>query len=166
VEQDLILKYYLGEIVHPNGKTIYEILKGQDGSRIGRTAGVIQWLFPLDTPSRHVPSAPVLSKSEIQEFKTDPKLREFYIVVLNRFLELYGIAIHGTSASIADDISTKDKWIYPSYHRFMPITRILRSLKLLEFRDEFETLKKILLICNARLGNKLDKTTLDIWFRI
>jgi hypothetical protein len=161
-ESNPILRYYLGERVHPNGKTIHEILN-LDGPQMGNTGGVIQWMFPLTTPSTHVPSAPTLSLSELNLFRTEPKLREQYIVCVNRFLDRLGISIHENSGSIEPNFSTKKKWMYPSYHAFMPITRILRSLKLLAFLDEFSTLRKLLLLCNKRCGSRIDKTTLDIW---
>jgi hypothetical protein len=159
---DPILRFFLGERVHPGGKTIHEILN-LNGPRIGPTGGVIQWLFPLATPSTHVPSAPALSPSELKVLSVEPKLRELYLVGANRFLELFGIAVHGSSGSIEPDFNTKKKWMYPSYHAFMPITRILRSLKLLGFPDEFATLRKLLLLCDKKCGNRIDKTTLDIW---
>jgi hypothetical protein len=162
VENNPILRFYLGERVHPNGKTIHEILN-PDGPQMGHTGGVIQWLFPLTTPSTHVPSAPTLSLTELNAFRTEPKLREQIIVCVNRFLERLAISVHGNSGSIEPDFHTKKKWMYPSYHAFMPITRILRSLKLLGFQDEFTTLRKLLLLCNMRCGSRIDKTTLDIW---
>jgi hypothetical protein len=94
-------------------------------------------------------------------------LRQLYLVGVNRFLEKYGIALHGTSGSMESDFKAKKKWMYPSFHVFMPVTRILRSLKLLGFTDEFSTLRKLLLLCNERGGGALiDKSTLDIWKRL
>jgi hypothetical protein len=160
---NLLLKYFSGERVHPGGKTIHESLN-MNGPRIGNTGGVIQWLFPLTTPSTHVPRAPTLSPFELKVFRTDPELRELYLVGVNRFLERFGISVHGNSGSIEPDFNTRKKWMYPSYHAFMPVTRILRSLKLLGFPDEFATLLKILLLCNKRCGgDRIDRTTLDIW---
>jgi hypothetical protein len=161
-----ILRFFLGERIHPNGRTIHEILNLNQPRIVGSTGGVIQWLFPLTTPSRHVPSAPTLSESELQIFWTEPKVRELYMVGINRFLELFGIAIHGSSGAIEPDFNSKENWMYPSYHHFMPVTRILRSLKLLGFSEEFTTLRKLLLLCNERSGGKLDEATLDIWKRI
>lgn len=161
-EHTPILGFFLGERVHPNGKTIHEILD-LDGPQMGHAGGVIQWLFPLTTPSTHVPDAPTLSPSELIAFRTEPGLRELYLVGVNRFLERLGIAVHGSSGSLEPDFATRKKWMYPSCHAFLPITRILRSLKLLGFPDEFATLRKLLLLCNARCGNRLDRTTLDIW---
>lgn len=160
--RNLILRFFLGERVHPNGKTIHEILN-MNGPRIGHTGGVIQWLFPLVTPSTHVPSAPTLSPSELKLFRTEPKLRGLYLVGVNRFLELFGIAVHGRCGSLAPDFTAKKKWMYPSYHAFMPVTRILRSMKTFYFPVEFTTLRKLLLLGNKRCGNRLDRTTLDIW---
>ena len=165
-QKDPIVRFFRGERVHPNGKTFQEILN-LNGPRIGRTGGVIQWLFPLTTPSRHVPTAPTLSPSELQLFRADPTLRELYLVGVNRFLEKYGIGVHGTSGSLESYFKAKKKWMYPSFHVFMPVTRILRSLKLLGFADEFSTLRKLLLLCNERGGGALiDKATLDIWKRL
>ena len=160
----LILRFFLGERVHPNGRTIHEILN-IDGPRIvGSTGGVIQWLFPLMIPSTHVPSAPTLSPAELHLFLTEPELRRLYLVGVNRFLEAYGIAIHGNSASIEADFGRKKKWVYATSHSLMPITRILRSLKLLGFSVEFSTLRKALVLCNKRAGGtQIDKVTLDIW---
>ena len=104
---DPIVRFFRGERVHPNGKTIHEILNLNE-PRIGHTGGIIQWLFPLTTPSRHVPSAPTLSPSELELFRTDAKLRELYLVGVNRFLEKFGVAVRGCSGSIESNyLATK-----------------------------------------------------------
>ena len=163
----LILKFFLGERVHPNGRTIHEILNIGGPKMVGSTGGVVQWLFPLTIPSRHVPSAPTLSPYEVAAFRSEPKLRELYLIGVNRFLQRWAIAVHGTSASIEADFCRQKKWMYATSHSFMPITRILRSLKLLGFPEEFATLRKTLLLCNKRMGGKpVDRVTFDIWMHI
>jgi hypothetical protein len=158
-----ILRFYLGERVHPNGKTIHEILD-LSGPHIGHTGGVIQWLFPLARPSTHVPGAPTFTPHELDLFRVEPKLRDLYMTGVNRFLEKFGIAVNGTTGSIAPDYGAMKKWRYPSYHGFMPVTRILRSMKLLGFTAESVTLLKLLLLCNhGGGGNLIDKVTLDVW---
>ncbi len=95
-----ILRFYLGEGVYPNGRTFDEIMARIDSPQMS-TGGVIQWLFPLITPSRHVPNAPVLSEPEFQVFRASPVLRERHLAAVNRFLEVYGIAVSGDSVSVA-----------------------------------------------------------------
>jgi len=158
-----ILRFFLGERVHPNGKTIHEILN-LSAPQIGPTGGIIQWLFPLTRPSTHVPSAPTLTPYELNQFRVDPKLRELYMIGVNRFLEKFAISVNGRTGSIAADWRTNKKWKFPSYHAFMPITRILRSMKLLGFTEESVTLMKLLLLCHKRGGGDvIDKVTLDAW---
>ncbi len=164
-EGGLLIKFYLGERVHPNGRTFDEVIATMDAPHRS-TGGVIQWLFPLTTPSRHVPSAPVLSKRELELFRTVPQLRERFLQAANKFLEVYGIAVDGGSVSIDPGFVQKKKWAYATGHSWMPVTRILKSLKLLEFSTEFSTLRKALLLCNQRAGGKVDKSTLDVWMRI
>jgi hypothetical protein len=164
---NVILRFFLGERVHPNGRTIHEILNVKGPRIVGSTAGVIQWLFPLTTPSTHVPGAPTLSSAELDLFRTHPGLRKQYLLGINRFLERYGIAIHGDSALISSLEKMKSKWMYPGSHAFIPITRILKSLKTLEFRVEFSTLRNLLFLCNEKGGgNLIDRSTMDTWKRI
>jgi len=74
-DTSLLLRFYRGERVHPNGRTFAEIMAKMDSPQ-RMTGGVIQWLFPSATPSRHVPRAPVLFQNEIQLFKVgDPCTR-------------------------------------------------------------------------------------------
>jgi hypothetical protein len=164
---DPILRFFLGERIHPNGRTIHEILNLEGPKMVGSTAGVIQWLFPLTTPSTHVPGAPTLSPAEVELFRTHPGLRKLYLRGINRFLERYGMAIHGDSALISSVEKIRSKWMYPGSHAFIPLTRILRSLKTLEFPVEFSTLRNLLFLCNEKGGgNLVDRSTLDIWKRV
>jgi hypothetical protein len=57
--------------------------------------------------------------------------------------------------------------MYPGSHAFIPLTRILRSLKTLEFPVEFSTLRNLLFLCNEKGGGSLvDRSTLDTWKRV
>ena len=161
----LILALYLGKRVHPNGRTFDEIMTKMD-SRPRGTAGVIQWLFPLTTPSRHVPGAPVLTPLELELFRKHPVLRGQFLKAVNKFLEVYGIALEGKAAMIRPNFFQMAHWKQATAHSLMPITRILRSLKLLEFPSEFSTLRHVMLDCSARAGDKVDRSTRDLWMRI
>ncbi len=126
----------------------------------------MQWLFPLTTPSRHVPGAPVLTERELLLFRSVHEIRKRFLGAVNKFLEVYGIAVHGDSVSIAPGFNLRKKWVYATSHSWMPVTRMLRSLKLLGFAVEFSTLRKALLLCNQRAGGKVDRQTMDIWTRL
>jgi hypothetical protein len=143
-----LLDFYRGQDVHPLRYTIEEMWTW-DGRRVETLHNFIQWLFPLDVPSANSFKAPILTKEEIAEFKTDPELRRRLMESLRMMLRYYGFqfADDGSAIEKAKDFETRSGWLYPENHNYLRISRILNCLVLLGFSGEarmfFEALREI-----------------------
>jgi hypothetical protein len=88
----------------------------------------IQWLFPLDEPSRSVNGAPVLTELEIDE------IRESSLAQAN---------LAKSARWFLGFLQRNNHWITKYNHNHLRITRVIKSLRLLasdkaadEFRDK------------------------------
>ena len=111
-----IVAFLEGEGRDARGRSVFDILSMNDAA-MERTHDFIQWLFPLPEPSAAVPDSPVLTPDEIRAIRES---------------ELAPIALAGaTDRMIAFYQSTHD-WLMPNDHNHRRITRIIRSLRLLQ----------------------------------
>lgn len=76
----------------------------------------IQWLFPLDEPSRAVPNSPTLTRETIAALRASPVAQDRVAQAADRMLRFY----RDTKA-----------WRRPFDHNHLRITRIIKSLRLL-----------------------------------
>ena len=85
----------------------------------------IQWMFPLDEPSRSVSGAPVLTELEIDEIRQSSLAQANLAKSARWFLGF---------------LERNDHWITKYNHNHLRITRVIKSLRLLtsdEAADEF-----------------------------
>jgi hypothetical protein len=137
VNKSRIVAFYKGENVHPLKYTIQEMWTWE-GRQIEGTHSFIQWIFPLNEASANSFKAPILNDQEIEEFKTNAKVRENMMMSLRMMLKYYGFAFapDGESIQKAIDFEARSGWLYPSNHNYLRVTRILKSLMLLDFQKE------------------------------
>ena len=76
----------------------------------------IQWIFPLDTPSKAVPYSPALINEEIIEIRSSKLAQKNLLKSKEWFL---------------DFLSRSDKWVAKKNHNHKRISRMIRSLRLL-----------------------------------
>jgi hypothetical protein len=158
-----IVRFYLGQAVHPTGHTLQEILSNKDFD-LNRAHNITQWLFPLDRPSHHAIDAPYLSREEVLLFRTNRILRENYIAAFNRYIVLFAMKNMGHTIVIEPDFNGNNMWLYPNSHAFVRITRMLRSMNLLGFEKEARSLMDALMEVNSKHGNNLiDRATIEFW---
>lgn len=131
-----VAAFYRGEVVHPDGYTIDDIL-GWDDYKLAVKHNYIQWLFPLKKASAQVPNSPILSAKEVELFRSDPVLRRGLLRSLERMLRFYGFTLtvgNDKQAHVIrnDDFDTRRKdWLTPNNHNYRRISRILESMRLL-----------------------------------
>jgi len=109
----------------------------------------IQWLFPLDEPSRSVNGAPVLTELEIDEIKESSLAQANLAKSASWFLGF---------------LERNDHWITKYNHNHLRITRVIRSLRLLtsdEAADEFRD--KVLALAGDNL-NLVDQKARGFWY--
>lgn len=111
-----IVMFLEGEGTDARGRTVFDILAMNDVA-LERTHDFIQWLFPLPEPSAAVPDSPVLAPGDIQAIRVS---------------ELAPIALVGATDRMTAFYQTTHDWLMPNDHNHRRITRIIRSLRLLQ----------------------------------
>ncbi len=143
-----MIKEFL-EGLQPNifGKTISEIYTYTD-QQIESEHTFIQWLFPLDEPSRNVRNSPVLGPDEIALIMESPiaqsnlkKSADWYLGFLSR----------------------NNHWIKRYNHNHLRITRVIKSLRLLVNDDVADGFR--IDLCNLLGTNRgvIPKETQQFW---
>ena len=137
---ETLIQFYLGLSPDPEGRMLRDIWSWSF-ENLEHVHNYIQWLFPLNEPSRFNLGAPVLKREAIRSFRTDPKLRENLLASLKVMLKFYGFEILPQDVAgadvrikIAKTINfheRKRNWLTPGNHNFLRLTRILKSLRLL-----------------------------------
>ena len=112
------------------------------------THDYIQWLFPLDEPSRSVMGAPVLNELDIEDIRHSDLAQQNLVKSTSWFLGF---------------LERNDHWITKYNHNHLRITRVIKSLRLLasdgsadEFRD------KVLALAGDNL-NLVDQKARGFW---
>ena len=127
---------------------ILDMLLQQTDHQAEATHDYIQWMFPLDEPSRSVNGVPLLTELEIDE------IRQSSLAQANL----------GESARwFIGFLERNDHWITKYNHNHLRITRVIRSLRLLAsdkaadgFRD------KVLALAGDNL-NLVDQKARAFW---
>jgi hypothetical protein len=108
----------------------------------------IQWLFPLDEPSRSVNGAPVLTELDIDEIRQSSLAQANLAKSASWFLGF---------------LERNNHWITKYNHNHLRITRVIKSLRLLasdETADEFRD--KVLALAGDNL-NLVDRKAREFW---
>jgi hypothetical protein len=108
----------------------------------------IQWLFPLNEPSRSVNGVPVLTELEIDEIRQSSLAQANLAKSARWFLGF---------------LERNDHWIIKYNHNHLRITRVIKSLRLLtsdEAADEFRD--KVLALAGDNL-NLVDQKARGFW---
>ena len=128
-----LLRFYAGEGADDRGRTLDAILAWDDG-RLEAVHDYIQWLFPLDEPSRFNTSAPLLTSRDRAAFR-DPALAANLRRALDRMLAFYGFTLDPSTPpriKRADQWPARSAvWLHQGNHNLLRLTRIIRSLALL-----------------------------------
>jgi hypothetical protein len=128
-----IVRFHKGEGPDNRGRTLDAILAWDDG-RLEAVHDYIQWLFPLDEPSRFNAAAPLLTPADRAAFR-QPALAASLRRALERMLAFYGLALQPTAPPrLTRSDGWQDRsaeWLHPGNHNLLRLTRIIRSLALL-----------------------------------
>jgi hypothetical protein len=142
-----IVGFLEGKLPDHRGR-ILDMLLQQTDHQAEATHDYIQWMFPLDEPSRSVNGVPLLTELEIDE------IRQSSLAQANL----------GESARwFIGFLERNDHWITKYNHNHLRITRVIRSLRLLAsdkaadgFRD------KVLALAGDNL-NLVDQKARGFW---
>jgi len=124
-----IVLFLEGEGTDARGRTVFDVL-AMDDVAMERTHDFIQWLFPLPEPSAAVPDSPVLAPGDIQAIRVS---------------ELAPIALAGATDRMVVFYQTTHDWLMPNDHNHHRITRIIRSLRLLQGDEAADAFRDVIL---------------------
>ena len=110
-----VFHFLEGAIPDGRGRTLSMIMAFDDQA-IESTHDFIQWIFPLDEPSRSQPGAPVLYLFEIEEIKSSD-------VALKNLMQ--------SADWYFGFLQRHDHWIRQYDHNHLRISRAIKSLRLL-----------------------------------
>lgn len=140
-----LIDFYRGLGTDSEGRTLSG-LWAYSNEELEEVHDFIQWLFPLRTPSRYNPDAPLLSDADVAEFQRDPSLRENLRRSFEVYLAFLGLRYEGDRVVKAADFDSKEVFRYPD-HNWLRITRVLSSIRMLgleaESRAFWEFLKRL-----------------------
>jgi len=143
----MIVGFLEGKLPDHRGRTLAMLLQQTD-HQAETTHDYIQWLFPLDEPSRSVNGAPVLTELEIDEIRQSSLAQANLAESARWFLGF---------------LERNDHWITKYNHNHLRITRVIKSLRLLasdEAADEFRD--KVLALAGDNL-NLVDRKARGFW---
>ena len=130
-----IVDFYSGRFKHPSGRTIEGVLE-MDDDALEAAHDVIQYLFPLTERSQCQPHSPVLSRAEVEEFRSSKELKVMLSASLGRMLKFYGLSVVMDAVGPVvwrgpgwDERSPN--WLQKGDHNHLRLTRMVKSLKLL-----------------------------------
>ena len=112
---DMLPAFLEGEGPDARGRTLREI-REMDDAWIESTHDFIQWVFPLDKPSRAVPSAPVLNRESISRIRGSLGARDNLLQSADWFLGF---------------LMRNQHWLVRKNHNHLRISRAIQSLRLL-----------------------------------
>jgi len=161
----MILDFYLGKNVHPDGFTIEQVWSW-DYERLEYTHSYIQWLFPSTVPSQAVPGSPVIARGDVGKFRTDQELRKRFVRSYATMLTFYGFRVDDGKVVRAVDYEEKSKdWVTPSNHNFLRITRIIKAMMMFGFEKNAKEFYAALHQVYRENYMVIGDTTLGFWRR-
>ena len=118
----------------------------------------IQWLFPLDQASQYNPSAPLLTRTDLDEFHHSLVLKNNLLRSLDMMLEFYGFQRQHQQIQPSESFNQRTAvWLHPGNHNMLRISRILKSLRLLGLEQYaelfFNTLSQLYLQQPKAIGD-------------
>ena len=155
-----------------NGLTVKDILNWTP-DRLERVHSYIQFLFPLNEPSKHNLNSPVLTPEDIEAIKNNSKacrnIKMAYYCMLNFYGFWYDNFARVQKCDDYEEI--KKYWQTPNNHNYLRITRILKCLMLFGFGCEAREFYKTLVECYKESLNSsspeerenFTKETIEYW---
>ncbi len=130
-----LVEFYRGTATDSEGRSLRDFWAFSDGQMESRH-DFIQWMFPLEAPSRFNPDAPILTRADREAFEDDPALRDNLLKSFDRFLGFLGMTREEDRVVPASDFESKRWRLNEPNHNWLRITRVLASLRLLGLADQ------------------------------
>ena len=128
----------------------------------------IQWLFPLDEPSRAQPASPVLTPEAVEAIRRSPLATGRLLRSAQIMAAFYGFEVTRAGSewrvTRAPSFEVRRRvWLTPGNHNYLRQTRILRSLLLLGQTELARSWLACLLDVYDEYGSVIGETTVAYW---
>jgi len=129
------------------------------------THDYIQWWFPLTEPSAFNIHAPVASRAEFEELCADERVRLGVARAMHRMLRFYGLRQEASDViNRSEEWNQRSQnWAFRQNHNDLRITRILKSLCLLDYRAHAEALLAVVEEIIKEERDQSDQVPLRFW---
>jgi hypothetical protein len=159
-----LIEFYRGLAPDAQGRMLADLWAFSD-DEMEAVHDFIQWMFPLREPSRFNPDAPLLDEADIEEFRSDPALRDSLGRSFGRFLAFLGLSVEGGRVVESADYARKGEvWRHPN-HNWLRISRVLTSLRTLGLEAEGRAFFDFLESLRDGGGSGIDARTFGFWSR-
>ena len=165
-----VVGFYEGAYKDSRNRELNQIL-AKDDDWLERTHDYIQWLFPLEEPSRMVRGSPILFDYNIAQFHNSPSLQKALLRSFARMMSFYGLCLKEGALESglplvlkAEDYESKrTRWQRVGDHNHLRLTRIMKSLDLLGLSDHARALQSQLRIITKENPAAFSETTVGFW---
>lgn len=159
----MIIPFMLNETSTHEGHLISDIWQ-LDSFWLEHNHKYIQWLFPIDTGTKFNKHAPVLSKSDIEAFKSNPELKLVQQKSLDLMVTFFGIERHSMEFKAAPGLNIKEHiWLKFGGHNHLRITRMIRSLALCDQPYLAKAFQQAMISISKQHGDNINSTTKQYW---
>lgn len=142
-----IVDFLDGKGPHGGGLLIDE-LWAQDDEYLEHRHDFIQWLFPLQEPSRAVVGAPVLTAQDVASMRASEAAQRGLDLSSRRMMRFF---------------QATDAWLSRHDHNHLRITRIIRSLRLLTGDQAADAFRDGLIADLSLRRGRVNPTSLEFW---
>lgn len=159
----ILIDFYTNTQTDNYNRFLNEILNF-DKVQLENTHNYIQWLFPNYQRSQFYPESPILKTNIINAFVNNNQCKENLLKAFNLMLNFYGFVKKGNKIILAEDFELKKSiWLTVGNHNFLRLTRILKSMNSLGFKNEATELQKLLKEIYLTYPNIIGKKTAEFW---
>jgi hypothetical protein len=147
-----LIDYWRNKPVHPSGSMLYTpggIIMYANHAWLEHTHDYIQWVYPLPTKSAFNPDVPILTEEAIAAMKASPAIMARRQLITRKMRDFF---------------ANTTEWRRVRDHNHLRITRILKSLMLIEGRQEALIFHASILTWLGPDGLAImPRRTLDFW---
>jgi hypothetical protein len=155
---DTAIKFLSGTIPDHLGRYVGEYLKF-DHAEMEKCHGWVQWAFPIDTPSKYNPDAPVITVPFIHTAETSFIINS----LVKQFMKFIGL----NDYYALDHDRFKEAITDPNNHNILRISRVLTHLMISSKSDEARwLLRSITLLMIKRYPERFSPVTVAYWYTL
>lgn len=133
-----LTEFYRGNRADGEGRTLAQLWAMSHDQWEDRH-DFIQWLFPLQEPSRFNARAPILTDDDVAEFRAEAQLRDNLRRSFTLFLDFLGLRLEGSQVVRTSEFDARGVFDFPN-HNWLRVTRVLSCTRLLGLEMECRAL--------------------------